>query len=174
MLDPRTIQLELCEIAESSAIAVGAVVENATWTASLIVDNLETFNDPTRGILVTTRKPVVIKNCTFNKCYMPSIHISDDARSWYESGYCRDVLIENNVFNNCLDYAISIEPENIGDKVVHKNIKIINNKIISENGKILTAKCAEGVIFDKNIIESKADIDVNLKNLLNSNINLQK
>ncbi|HRF36663.1 MAG TPA: hypothetical protein PLZ09_05130, partial [Clostridia bacterium] len=82
--------------------------------------------------------------------------------------------IENNVFNNCLDYAISIEPENIGDKAVHKNIKIINNKIISENGKILTAKCAEGVIFDKNIIESKADIDVNLKNLLNSNINLQK
>lgn len=174
MLSQRIIQLELCEIAEKNSISVGAVVENATWTASLIVDNLETFNDPTRGILVTTRKPVVIKNCTFNKCYMPCIHISDDARSWYESGYCRDVLIENNVFNNCLDYAISIESENIGDKAVHKNIKIINNKIISENGKILTVKCAEGVIFDKNIIESKADIDVNLKNLLNSNINLQK
>lgn len=174
MLDPRNIELELCDIADGSEISCGDVVENVTWTASLIVDNLETFNDPTRGILVTTRKPVVIKNCTFNKCYMPCIHISDDARSWFESGYCRDVLIENNVFNNCLDYAISIAPENIGDKAVHKNIRILNNKIISENGKILTAKCAENVIFDKNIIESKKEIDVNLKNLLNSNINLQK
>lgn len=172
MIDPRNIELELSDITDNNAVNVGVMVENVTWTASLIVDNLETFNDPTRGILVTTRKPVVIKNSTFNKCYMPCIHISDDARSWYESGFCSDVLIENNIFNNCLDYAVSIYPENIGDNVVHKNIRVINNKIISENGKILIAKGTEGLVFEGNNIECDKQIDVNLKNLLNSKVNL--
>ncbi len=172
MINPRIIQIELSDIEDKSSIKVGDVIENVTWTASLVVDNLETFNVPTRGILVTTRKPVIIKNCVFHKCYMPSIHISDDAKSWYESGYCRDVLIENNVFDNCLDYAISIYPENVGDKAVHKNISIINNKIISDNGKIMTAKCSENVVFDKNEIVTDKKIDVKLNNLENSKINL--
>lgn len=172
MINPRIIEVELFDIAEGSGIKVGDVIENATQTASLIVDNLETFNVPTRGILVTTRKPVVIKNSIFHKCYMPSIHISDDARSWYESGYCRDVLIENNVFDNCVDYAVSIYPENMGSKPVHKNIRIINNKFISENGKIMVAKCSEGVVFDKNEIVASAKVDVKLHNLENSEINL--
>ncbi len=162
----------MSDIEDKSSIKVGDVIENVTWTASLVVDNLETFNVPTRGILVTTRKPVIIKNCVFHKCYMPSIHISDDAKSWYESGYCRDVLIENNVFDNCLDYAISIYPENVGDKAVHKNISIINNKIISDNGKIMTAKCSENVVFEKNEIVTDKKIDVKLNNLENSKINL--
>ena len=103
---------------------------------------------------------------------MPCIHISDDAKSWYESGYCRDVLIENNVFDNCVDYAISIYPENTGNKPVHKNIRIINNKFISRNGKVMVAKCAEGVIFDNNEINSTVKVDVKLNNLENSEINL--
>ena len=172
MLNPRTIEIELYDIAKGSIIKVGDAVENATQTASLMVDKLETFNVPTRGILVTTRKPVVIKNCVFHKCYMPCIHISDDAKSWYESGYCRDVLIENNVFDNCVDYAISIYPENTGNKPVHKNIRIINNKFISRNGKVMVAKCAEGAIFDNNEINSTVKVDVKLNNLENSEINL--
>ena len=171
-ISPRITEIELCDIADNSVIKVGGVIENATWTSSLVVDNLETYNVPTRGILVTTRKPVVIKNCVFHKCYMPSIHISDDARSWYESGYCTDVLIENNVFDNCEDYAISIWPENTGNKSVHKNIRILNNKFISDNGKILIAKCADGVIFDNNEIITEQKVDVKLNNLENSKINL--
>lgn len=172
MISPRITEIELCDIAENSVIKIGDVIENATWTSSLVVDTLETYNVPTRGILVTTRKPVVIKNCVFHKCYMPTIHISDDARSWYESGYCTDVLIENNVFDNCEDYAISIWPENTGNKSVHKNIRILNNKFISDNGKILIAKCADGVIFDNNEIITEQKVDVKLNNLENSKINL--
>ncbi|MDE6967926.1 MAG: hypothetical protein K2P12_04630, partial [Clostridia bacterium] len=148
MINPRIIEIEVEDFADGSKINVGDMVENVSWTASLVVDNLETYNVPTRGILATTRKPVVIKNSTFHKCYMPCIHISDDARSWYESGFCSDVLIENNVFDNCVDYAISIWPENTGNLPVHKNIRIINNEFISDNGKIMIAKCAENVVFE--------------------------
>lgn len=171
MLNPRIIQVELCDNVDSSVVQAGIMVENTTWTASLIVDNLEVFNDPTRGILVTTRKPVVIKNSKFNKCYMSCIHISDDARSWYESGFCTDVLIENNIFNKCLDYAISIYPENIGDKAVHKNISILNNEFISENGKIMLVKCAENVEYINNKTICDCDLDIKL---VNSKLKLEK
>ena len=80
--------------------------------------------------------------------------------------------IENNVFDNCEDYAISIWPENTGNKSVHKNIRILNNKFISDNGKILIAKCADGVIFDNNEIITEQKVDVKLNNLENSKINL--
>lgn len=170
MINPRIIEVQLASIAVGSELNKNLVVENATWTASLTVDNLETFHDPTRGILVTTRKPVVIKNCKFHKCYMPSIHISDDARSWYESGYCTNVTIENNVFDRCCDYAVSILPENMGSKPVHKNIKITNNKFVTENGKLLIAKCAENLIFADNSIFSDSKVKVKTANLINSKV----
>lgn len=171
MLKPRVIEVELDNIAQNSIITKNIAVENISWTASLNVDNLETFHVPTRGILVTTRKPVVIKNCKFHKCFMPSIHISDDARSWYESGYCTNVKIENNLFDKCVDYAISIHPENFGSKPVHKNIKITNNKFVAEKGKILTAKCVENLVFDENSISTIHKVDVKTNYLVNSKVN---
>lgn len=170
MLKPRVIEVELDNIAPNSTIAKNIAVENVTWTASLLVDNLETFHVPTRGILVTTRKPVVIKNCKFHKCYMPSIHISDDARSWYESGYCTNVTIENNLFDQCHDYAVSIHPENFGSKPVHKNIKITNNKFLSDNGKILTAKCVENMVFAQNNITTVQKVVVKTNYVVNCKI----
>lgn len=172
MINPRIIEVEYSNIKDDSVIKVGDAVENATWTASLIVDGLETFNIPTRGILVTTRKPVVIKNSIFHKCFMPSIHISDDVRNWYESGFVRDVLIENNVFDNCVDFAISIKPENLTSNAVHKNIRILNNKFISENGKILTAKCVDKLVFEGNEIDSKTSVKINLSNVTNESVKL--
>lgn len=170
MVNARNIAVTLCDIKDASAIKVGDVIENVTWTAALYVDNLEVFNDPTRGILVTTRRPVVIENSVFHKCYMPCVHISDDARSWYESGYCTDVLIKNNVFEDCYEHAVSIWPENIGSLPVHKNIRVIGNKITSKNGLILKARCAEGVVFKDNVIESAAPCDFCIKKLADSEI----
>lgn len=172
MLNPRKIELELKDFDDEEDIKVGMAIENATWTASLYVDGLQTFNVPTRGILVTTRKPVVIKNSTFNKCYMPSILLSDDARTWYESGFVRDVTIENNTFIDCGSYAIDILPENLAGDYVHKNIKIIGNKFVSKNGKILRVKCAKDVVFENNEIICEVEPIFDLKNVEDSNIKL--
>lgn len=130
----------------------GDVIENITWTAEVYVDNLKTSNIPTRGILVSTRKKVVIQNSTFYKDYMSSIHISDDAKSWFESGMVRDVTIRNNKFVECCDYPISIRPECFGMRAVHSGIAIENNEFVLLNNKLAIIRNADGVVMAFNKI----------------------
>lgn len=108
------------------------VVENLTWTPTVrIADNTFTLT-PTRGILVTTCRPVTIENNTFVGIPMASILVADDARSWYESGPVRDLTIRNNVFSNCSAPQILVAPEVKGHDnelpAVHSDIRIIDNR----------------------------------------------
>ena len=87
------------------------VVENITFTPEVEVRNCEFREIPTRGVLVTSRKPIVIENNAFCKLSMAPIYISCDANNWYESGRVGDVLIRNNKFYNCQgDGVIFIDP----------------------------------------------------------------
>ena len=72
------------------------VVENITYTPEVSIHDNIFKETPTRGILVTTRKPIVIENNTFDGMGMAGIYISNDAQGWYESGPTRDVTIRNN------------------------------------------------------------------------------
>lgn len=107
-------------------------LENVTWTPSVEIRNNYFSRIPTRGILMTTRRKVVIEDNTFFRIPMPSILISDDARSWYESGPVHKAMIRNNRFIECSSPVIDIWPEidrYEGD--VHKNITIRDNTFIS-------------------------------------------
>jgi hypothetical protein len=88
---------------------------------------------------------------------MANVLIADDARSWYESGSVRDVLIQNNIFNQCGTYAIDVLPEAYGKPggAVHKNIRVINNRIILKQNKQIRVKRTEGFVFKGNIIEGE-------------------
>lgn len=77
------------------------VVENITFAPEVEVRNCKFREIPTRGVLVTSRKPIVIENNAFCKLSMAPIYISCDANNWYESGRVEDVLIRNNKFYNC-------------------------------------------------------------------------
>lgn len=102
----------------------------------------------TRGLLITTRGKVVIEDNRFISNTMSGILLSDDARSWYESGMCRDVTIRNNIFDYCGENGILIKPENlIHAGPVHKNIKIIGN----------TFKKCEKVCF---YVKSSSDVEI--------------
>lgn len=152
---PRVIKVTL-KNAPSIKVRSGCYLENVTRTASLYVDNIVAKNIPTRGILVTTRQPVVIKNCTFKKLFMSAVLVSDDAKGWYESGYVRDIKIENNTFDNCLDLIVDIRPETKSlcyKKPVHKNIVIKNNIVKSDNPSKFFLKNVENVVFDNNTFE---------------------
>ena len=85
------------------------------------------------GVLVTSRKPIVIENNAFCKLSMAPIYISCDANNWYESGRVEDVLIRNNKFYNCQgDGVIFIDPvieKASEERTVHKNIRIEENEI---------------------------------------------
>ena len=153
----RDIIITLDRAMPAEITANGYVVENITWTPSVTIQNNIFKETPTRGVLTTTRQPVVIKNNVFDGMGMASIYISNDAQGWYESGPVRDVTIEGNTFLRPVANAaaILIEPTNptvSTTATVHENIKIRNNTFYMQNGQVLNAKSVKGLSFTGNHI----------------------
>ena len=140
-------------------VATGLCIENLTWTPEVLIQNSRFERTNTRGLLLTTRRKVVIENNTFYKTGMFPILIADDASSWFESGAVQDVTIRNNVFEEC-GYntgsgAIAIAPENhelVPGNMVHRNIRIINNTFKINTPVVLAARSTDHLVFTGNKI----------------------
>lgn len=150
MVDDYNIELRLDRRLPAEVMEVkNAVVENITYTPEVLITGCHFMATPTRGILVTTRRPVIIANNVFYRTPMASILVADDARSWYESGPVKDLTISDNLFIDCALPVIQIVPEiseYAGD--VHSNIKITGNKFEFEQqpeGDIYMIKAASNV-----------------------------
>lgn len=160
LVNKREMELELEEPLPGN-IRVGDCIENITWTPEVTIRNSRFERTNTRGILVTTRKKVIIENNIFYRTGMHAVLIANDALSWYESGSVSDVTIRNNIFENCgynsapENYIINIAPENhelLADYFVHKNITIENNVFKVYDYPILSARSTEGLVFKGNTI----------------------
>lgn len=129
-------------------------IENVTWTPEVEIRGNYFARIPTRGILVTTRRHVVIEQNTFFRMPMASILIADDARSWYESGSARDVTIRHNKFVECSSPVLLLWPENDRyDGPVHRNIYVTHNDISfmdPEHPIVLRAHAIENLNVSKN------------------------
>lgn len=126
-------------------------VENTTWTPSVHVSNTVCRHIPTRGFLLTTRKPVLIERCRFEKTGMPAILVEDDASGWYESGVVRDMAISRNTFIQCGEAVIQIvphAPQPEGN--VHENITITGNTFDLRNGTAIRTRHTGNVKAEKN------------------------
>ncbi|WP_140939334.1 alpha-1,3-galactosidase-related protein [Sphingobacterium lumbrici] len=136
------------------------VVENITWTPHVSIRNCYFARIPTRGILVTTRKPVEISHNVFFRTPMSAILIANDARSWYESGPVHQVRIHDNQFIECGEPVIYINPESSKlEKYVHRDIAIFNNRFVLKNQTAVYAKSVEGLhIYNNLISKPKADV----------------
>lgn len=134
------------------------VVENVTYTPEVLICGNYFARIPTRGILVSTRRKVLIENNTFFRMQMSGILIADDARSWFESGMARDVTIRNNNFIECGGPVILIAPENDRNEgYVHRNIAITNNRFQLIGADAVSAKSVDGLkITDNLFITPKA------------------
>ena len=128
------------------------VIENVTYTPEVTIRNNFFSRTPSRGLLVSTRRKILIENNTFFRMQMSGILIADDARSWFESGMVRDVTIRNNNFIECNEPVILIAPENSQNKgYVHRNITIANNrfKLIGKNA--VSARSVDGLKINGNL-----------------------
>jgi hypothetical protein len=134
-------------------------VENLTKTPELLVRNNRFEHTNTRGLLVTTRKKVLIENNTFFRTGMHAILIANDCNYWYESGPVKDVTIRNNKFIECgynsfpNTYPIAIMPEThnfVKDKYVHSNISIVNNEFTLFAPPLLFARATDNITFEGN------------------------
>ena len=165
MLDERNILLELSKPIDSAALKAGDCLENMTREPSVVVRNCRFEGTNTRGLLVTTRGKVVIENNVFYRTGMQAILIADDAKSWYESGPVRDVVIRHNRFEECGynsapdNYTIAIVPENselVPGYAVHRNIRIEDNVFKVYDYPVLKARSVEGLTFLHNTILSSS------------------
>lgn len=142
------IELEL----NVSDIPAGCdVIEDISACPSLVFENNTLRRIITRAVLYTSRGKCLIKNNRFISNTMSGILLSDDAKSWYESGMCRDVTIEDNVFEYCGQTPILIKPENTLHRgAVHKNITIKNNIFKAYKGACIYAKSTDGINIEGN------------------------
>ncbi|NUU59418.1 right-handed parallel beta-helix repeat-containing protein [Paenibacillus sp. JW14] len=158
-LNPRELLLTLSDPAPEG-IGSHDVIENVTWTAEVEVVNNHFARVPTRGVLVTSRRKVVIANNTFERMHMNAVLVAVDAESWYESGKVEDVTITGNRFVECGSGehpVIFIAPENVDvdeSAPVHQGIIITGNRFELKDTLALSAKSASGLVFQSNEIVS--------------------
>lgn len=158
LINLREMEIEL-EGEPPANINAGACMENLTWTPEVTIRNSRFERTNTRGLLLTTRRKILIENNVFYRTGMFPILIADDASSWFESGAVQDVTIQNNVFEECGHNsgsgAISIAPENhelVVGNMVHRNIRILNNTFKVYNDAVLSARSVDNLIFAGNKI----------------------
>ena len=160
-LCPKTYKLEL-ETSIPEVVKLNDVVENSSWTANLHVSGTEVKHIPTRGFLITTRGKVLIENNHFHKTNMSGILIANDANYWFESGYVRDVTIRNNTFEQCGEPVIKIHPEVLEfdeNNQVHKNIRILNNRVTLRNKDLVRAQSTSNLMIENNKIFTIKPLD---------------
>jgi hypothetical protein len=160
MINKREMELEVAgNISEK--IKTGLCIENLTWTPEVTIRNSRFERTNTRGILLTTRRTILVENNTFFKTGMHAILIGDDATSWFESGAVSDVTIRNNTFTDCGynsapgNFIIAIAPENhqlVPGYYVHRNIRIENNIFTIYDYPVVSARSVENLVFKGNKI----------------------
>jgi len=150
----------------------GVWIDNKTWCANLEFRNNHigcTFR--ARGIMVQTAGNAIIENNYFHTAGA-AIMMEGDISVWYGGPANRNVIIRNNVFDNCLSLgdgnmggwgsaviciAPYVKPSREDEASYHRNIYIENNTFKLYSAPIVTAIRAEGVYFKNNKIEIPND-----------------
>lgn len=143
-------------------------MENLTWTPSVIFDSNTVRHNRARGALFSTPRHVECTSNFFDHTSGSAVLLCGDCNGWFETGQCRDVLIEGNRFLNALtsryqftDAVISIFPE-IPDldgqkRPFHDGIVIRGNFFETFDSPLLFAKSVRNLIFGHNTVIHNTD-----------------
>ena len=160
------------------------VAENVTYAPTVHIKGNVMRSIPTRGILCTTRNPVIVEDNVFENLAMAGMYLSNDADYWYESGPIRDMTIRNNKFYVrttgqrewdaagpiyvdpviIRSYIVSsgVEPTPKGDPV-HRNINVVDNEIHMGDYQIIVAEGVMGMRFEGNtVVRDNPNVNIQL------------
>ncbi len=158
-------------------IKPGDLLENKDRNPSLIVRNCSMMKqNRARSILVTTTGDVLIENNYFNSAGA-AIAIEGDTKLWYESGGVNNVVIRNNIFENCytsgnnivddpwgwgegvISITPSVRPSGVDFPTYHSNILITDNTFRHFDYQVLFARATNNLTFTNNILERTYDYE---------------
>ncbi|WP_203882457.1 right-handed parallel beta-helix repeat-containing protein [Planotetraspora kaengkrachanensis] len=156
-------------------LAGWAAVENVTRTPAVHIARNVFRNVPTRGVLVTTRRRVVIEGNRFERMGMAGVHVSGDADEWWESGPVRDLTIRGNEFVEPGGPAVFVDPRNSRSGpgcAVHSGVVVEGNRFVLDGVPALDAKSTRGIRFTGNHIvrHGRAMPDVVLRSCSDADI----
>lgn len=125
-------------------------------------------NNRARGLLLGSRRKTVIEDCYFHVPGSP-IYFEGDGYYWYEQAGVRDVIIRNNVFDNC-NYGYrnwgtaciacgSGPKEDRLESAYNRNIIVENNTFRIFDPRILNVYSVDSLVFRNNTIEWTDDYE---------------
>ncbi|MGW3353703.1 right-handed parallel beta-helix repeat-containing protein [Nonomuraea rubra] len=136
-------------------LAGRAAVENVTRTPSVHLARNVFRNVPTRGVLVTTRRKVLIEDNRFERTGMSAVYVSGDATEWWESGPVRDLTVRGNEIIEPGGPAVFVDPRNPSSDPahpVHHGVVVEGNRFVLDGMPALDAKDTGGLRFRDNAI----------------------
>jgi hypothetical protein len=159
MLDPKEMLLTL-EEPIPDAFREKDVLENVTWNPEVEIRGCTVSRVPTRGFLVSTRRPSRVESNEFRATRMSAILVAADAGSWFESGGVRDMTIRGNRFLRCGEPVISLDPNNrVANETIHRNIRIEDNDFLLRGTTAIKARGATGLRVSGNTIRASPPAD---------------
>ena len=148
------------------------VMHNTAFCPETEVTNCSIKKGRARGLLIQTQN-ATIKNCTFEKLFLPAILVAPDITKWFEMGPSKNIIIDNNRFINCSDNVSSsvihiTDGHNtpLHDSInsdIHGNIKITNNYFENCKANAVNAKRYRNIKIENNSF-SNSNTDIFLIN----------
>lgn len=138
----------------------GDILENKTWNPTFTMRGCTIRNHRARSVILKTPLKTVIENNYFSSM-MSAIQLRGETLFWFESGAVKDVLIQNNIFENCADcgtrHSVLYITPRLGKQfdqtqTYDHNIRFINNTINSFNPRVIWADRTDGLLVKGNRI----------------------
>ena len=135
---------------------IDSVVEEGDCLENLRKHEIEVrncYSNCMGGFRISSGKRVLIEDCTFETSGF-SVAFTGDMNYWYENTGVKDVTIRNCKFLNCRNPVIT----DCGFKPTpkapfyHKNIKFINNTVISPRTPVMRLSNVDGIVYEDNIV----------------------
>ena len=138
----------------------GDILENKTWNPTFTMRGCTIQNHRARSVILKTPLKTVIENNYFSSM-MSAILLRGETYFWFESGAVEDVLIQNNIFENCADcgtkHSVLYITPRLGKQfdqtqTYDRNIRFINNTIKSSNPRVIWADRVDELLVKGNRI----------------------
>ena len=137
-------------------IKIGDLMENISSTPHVEITGCDISCNRARGLLISTPRGTVIKGNVFHN-QMDAILCPASHSFWYESGVASNIVIEDNIFQDCASggknrAVISFVSDTKHSGFIFKNVIIRNNTFKQFDNYILNASNMDGLRFEGNTI----------------------
>lgn len=149
----------------SDKIAVGDGVATLGEYPDVLVKNCVMRGNRARGILLGSRGRIVVEGNYFHSPGA-AILLEGDCRFWYEQSGVRDLVVRNNVFDNCfygiwgtavIQVGSGIDESEREHSRYNRNIVVENNTFRIFTPQILDIYSVDNLLFRNNTIERTTD-----------------